>query len=888
MQSPKSEENLSNSGTSESERLNFKQKVRCFQYSKMPKRNKDYRLQLLSNNNIKITTNLFEIILIDEFHKFTLFNTEIFPEIANDNSSLLKQIYLNIIIPKLPKSFKKVFWAGKNLYTFIKDDQNNYDNIEIKEEEYKKNKYNIKLTKIKDISIKSVTDFNGNNLQIKSIFENLFRSLIMRNPKVITFHDRTIFEIDSSKIIKVDDNNKENIYQGYISSCHITESGLYMLINNRSKLISGKTALQKMNEMRNKLKGNMSVREMYEQIREYFIKHKTVLTTYGSLKGYKIKDVDFDKNPKNTNIKIKGKDGDKRSVTLENYYKNQYNIDIKSKGQPLLIAENNNSKKNKNDNNNSQSEDEYIIYLIPELVYITGAEDDESNNNRRNKVRNIINKTKMDPSKKMSIINNGLKSLIESENHKTIKKSTGETIEMKSPKELKDEWGINIGSNLTFPGRIISQPKLHFLDNKEIGPNNGIFRSENPKNTKIITLDNIFYIYDKNEKNSNHRKLFTNIMEKFRFKKFHFSEDFHPNKVRGYGLDDTSNWDSIKKSLRNIELKRNSFGIIFCSYNLEKYYDNLKHLFIHQYEISTQHVNTKKIEDPRRGNSIMFNLVDQINMKMGGENYYINFVDEQIIKTGQVFLVIGLDSKLSNKNITYSMSSTKNWALNKIVTQEVTCKDVTEEREKTLREMFSKAIDQIIEHCPHSPDYIIIYRQGGNEIRNKILTIRELDNFTGLLDEKRQQCKDDQKFHFKNTKLYYICCNLKSDLKFFETKDKGITKAYLNPKSGLIIDEHATHKDKYEFYLQPQYVNQGTATPCHYQVMYYDKSENEEDDLSIENLEKLSFYLSFYYWTWSGAIRLPAMLKLSNTAMGFYLKVLNKENKCFFDTPTYI
>ena len=234
------------------------------------------------------------------------------------------------------------------------------------------------------------------------------------------------------------------------------------------------------------------------------------------------------------------------------------------------------------------------------------------------------------------------------------------------------------------------------------------------------------------------------------------------------------------------------------------------------------------------------------------------------------------------------MSSTKNWALNKIVTQEITCKDVTEEREKTLREMFSKAIDQIIEHCPHSPDYVIIYRQGGNEIRNKILTIRELENFTGLLDEKRQQYKDDQKFHFKNTKLYFICCNLKSDLKFFETKDKGITKAYFNPKSGLIIDEHATQKDKYEFYLQPQYVNQGTATPCHYQVMYYDKSENEEDDLSIENLEKLSFYLSFYYWTWSGAIRLPAMLKLSNTAMGFYLKVLNKKNKCFFDTPTYI
>ena len=129
MQSPKSEENLSNSGTSESERVNFKQKLRCFQYSKMPKRNKDYRLQQLSNYNVKITTNLFEIILIDEFHKFTLFNTDIYPEIAVDNSTLLKEIYLNIILTNLPKSFKKIFWAGKNLYTLITKDNNNYDKI---------------------------------------------------------------------------------------------------------------------------------------------------------------------------------------------------------------------------------------------------------------------------------------------------------------------------------------------------------------------------------------------------------------------------------------------------------------------------------------------------------------------------------------------------------------------------------------------------------------------------------------------------------------------------------------------------------------------------------------------------------------------------------------
>ena len=904
MNSSPSEENKSNSGTSESEKQIFKQKLSSFNYSIMPKRNYEYRQKYKNDRNITITTNMFEIKLIDEFHKFTLFSVEIYPEIAEDNSSLIRQIYFNIVIPKLPKNFKKVFWAGLNLYTFITEEKDkNYNNIEIKDE-LNKIQYIIKLVKIKEISFEKVNDFNGTNIQIKSIFENIFRNIIMRNPKVITFHDRTIFEIDKNNIINVDNQNKENIFQGYITSCHITESGLYMLINNRSKLISGKTALEKMNEIRKRLtQKNMSMNEIYEIIREYFNSHRTVLTTYGSLKGYKIKDVAFDKNPINTNVKFKI-NKEIKTIPLINYYKNQYNINIKHLKQPLLIAENNNNLKNKklltsDKNKNLPSEDEYIIYLVPELVYITGIEDDDTQNNKRNKNRNIISKTKMGPSDKMSTINNGIKKLINSNNNKIIKKNNGEIINMKSPKELSEEWGINLGDNLTFSGRIISQPHLLFKKEYEkeyekeyniVNPNNGIFRAGNPNKSKIITNDNIFYIYDKNERNSNHRKLFCDIMKKCQIKKMKFSDDFNPNYVCGYELEDTRSWKSINDNLRKIDFKNEQkiLGIIFCSWEMEKYYEKLKSFFYQQYEIPTQHVITKNIENPKRGNSIMFNLVDQINIKIGGENYFINFLREGVFKKGQVFLIIGLDSKFSNKKFTYSMSSTISCNLNLIVTQEKSCNDVNEERQKTIQKMFKVAIDKINRQSPHSPDYIIIYRQGGNEIKNKIITIKELDNFIDVLKEYREKYKDNKNYNFRNTKLYFICCNLKSDLKFFETEDKGVSKAYFNPKSGLIVDDYVTQKNKYEFYLQPQFVNQGTATPCHYQIMYYDKNENEEEELSIENLEKLSFYLSFYYWTWSGAIRVPAMLKLSNTAMGFYSKILNGENYYFFDTPTFV
>ena len=887
-----SEENKSSSGTSESERSIFRKKLNSYVYPLMPNKNKG--LRNTQPNNVLITTNLYELIFIDESHKFTLYNVSILPEIATDNFPLKRLIH-ETIGSKLPSSFKKFFWAGDNLYALITEERNQNYSYKEMTEEIKNIKYNITIKKLKEITLRKVNDFNGENQKVKSIIENLFRNILMKNPKVIKFQDRTIFEIDIKNIVSVNNQNQGNIYKGFITSAHITESGLYMLINNKNKLITGKTALKKMVEIRSKLKEkNMANREIFDEINNYFSSHRTVLTGYGSIKTYKIKEVNFDKSPQNTNISIKDCNGIKKSISIINYYKNQYNIDIKDINQPLLEAENNIKTKNQKllpsgKNNNNEKDVDYKIYLVPELVYITGIEDDGNQNNRRNNCRNIINKTKGNPSIKMSAIN-GIKDLVNSTQHKIIQRN-GIQIEEKSPYDLTKEWGINLGSNLTFGGRIIQQPHIFFKKDNLVEPRNGLFRAGNPIKMRIITKDNIFFIYDKSER-YDHRKIFNDLMNKFRSKHFEFSDDFHPNKVQGFGLENTSNWESISKSLRNIKVnKGDSFGIIFCSSQLEKFYEKLKNYFMSQLNISTQHVITKKIDDPKRGNSIQFNLVDQINIKRGGTNYYINFNKEGIIKNGEVFLIIGLDADRKNNKITYSMTSTRSPNLNEFLTQEKTVNDNNQDKNTTLRKMFEEAINEINKHSPHSPDYIIIYRQGGNDIRNKILYINEGGNFTDILKLYREKYKDKNNFNFKNTKLYYICCNLKSDLKFFETDNRNVTKVFFNPKSGLIVDDNVTQKNKYEFYLQPQYVNekQGTATPCHYQIMHYDEDPNEENNLKIENLEKLSFYLCFYYWTWSGSIRMPYLLKMSNTAMTFYNKIFdNGESYYYFKKPTYI
>ena len=876
MSSQISEENKSSSMTSESEIKAFRQKIKDFKYSTMPKLNSEIRKSDRIGNFI-ISTNLFELKFTYDYYKFNLFSIDILPEIADDNFPLLRMIYSKIDV-YLPKCFKKTFWSGNNFYAIIEEkEKQDYEDFEIKVE-VESILYILKFHKVKEILLKKVNDFDGNNQIIKSMFENLFRNIIMKNPNIIKFHDRTIFEVNPKNIIE--QNNNNFFYSGYITSAQITESGLYMLVNNVNKLITGKTVLKKMIEIRQKgREKNLSQRDIYTEIKNYFKKHKTVLTIYGSLRSYRIQDINFDKNPTNTNITYKDNDGLPKTIPLINYYKIQYHIDIKSKNQPLIIAENNFQKNQKSLLSNDKN---YEIYLIPEIVYLTGLEEENTSNRRGN----IISSGIKNPSDKMRKIR-GIHNLINSNNSKEIKNKKGEKVKLKSPKELLEQWGINLGSNLTFQGAIFPQPHLLF-NNKEVNPENGRFKTANPLKSRKITNTNIFYVYDKNDSKIDHMKLFIEIMKIFKEKNFIFSNDFHPNKVKGYAIENTNNWENIRRSISSIGIDENKFGIIFCSRQLEQFYKELKNYFLRQLNIPTQHCVSRKLLDGKKGRSMMYNLVDQINIKWGGRNFDINLVKENIIESNQVFLIIGLDSKKSEGFVNYSMTSSTNFVLNNFYTQENICEEKTQPMNQTLMKMFKEAINQIMKNSPHCPDYIIIYRQGGNEYRNKKLTVLEYDNFKEVLNELCTKYKDkDSSHNFKNTKLYYICCNLKSDLKFFETKSINGQKEYYNPKSGLIVDEKVTQSNKFEFYIQPQFVNQGSATPCHYQVMQYDKNSEGESDLKIETLEKLTFYLSFYYWTWSGAIRVPSLLKMSTTAMDFYRKIYD-DNYYYFENPVYI
>ena len=846
-----------------------KPQTQIIAYAKAPPKN---NLLRKDDSIISLTSNLMKLTLKDPLQKVYIYSIEIMPELAKDNYTLQKKIY-KLIEQKLSPYFNKFTFAGLNLFGSTRDPK---DEIII-EENVEKTDYKITFKKVGALNFSEITTKQGMDQKKKNFIEKLIKDILLSSKDRVRFGtDRMVLSMDKDNVMRGNDGS--TIYKGFFTSAQITENGLYLLVLNMNKYTSGKTMYEKIYQiMEEGRHHNRSQDEIKQKIEDYIDEHRTVLTIYGSIRAYRIESIDFEKNPMNTSFNIKTQEGMK-TVTIYNYYQQQYKQNIKHKDQPLLIAERKVKDKKLLKSEEDKNKNEDLIYLVPELVLITGIENEAGSKSRR---QDIISKTKTNPNQRMNEINK-IHDLMNDDTPKQFKKN-GELISTKSSKQLADEWGINLGENLSLEGRVLNQPKLIFNNKRLVTPKNGLFRTESAYDGVTITRDNFMYIYNRKDR-ADFRSIINNLFNKAKIKDIRIN--VRPDELYSYGFNRAYNWEDIKHELKKINFNpKLRMVMVFLDNNLEHYYNQLKEYLTNVIKVNSQFSQTRRLTDPKRAGSIMFNIVEQINIKMGGINFYID--TSNLIKD-KVYLIIGLESKKVGKDsIDYVLTFAYNQRLSRTQTIPRTCKNNAEEISKTLNELLDEAIKGLhfLGHAPHPPEYIIIYRQGGNHLQNVKTSQIEIPIFLGNINQRKEKIES---FRRHNTKLIYICCNLKGDLKFFEESKNG----YSNPPSGLCIDERIVESGKYEFYLQPQYVNQGTATPCHYEVLYQDMDEkNPENNMSIEELENLSFQLSFYYWTWSGAVRVPGVLRLSTTAIDYYSRCLNHRldlDGHKFTTPGFI
>ena len=142
------------------------------------------------------------------------------------------------------------------------------------------------------------------------------------------------------------------------------------------------------------------------------------------------------------------------------------------------------------------------------------------------------------------------------------------------------------------------------------------------------------------------------------------------------------------------------------------------------------------------------------------------------------------------------MISTINTSFTNFYNKEIIIEETNKEKlQFGISEFIKEALDEYEKFNKNPPKGIIIYRQGVSFQQKEYLKI-EVENIQKVCDENK-------------ILYYYILVNTKTTYKFFEIKDSK----YKNPEGGLLVLDDVTNKNFFEFYIQPQKVTGGSATP---------------------------------------------------------------------------
>ena len=787
----------------------------------------------------RVICNLRQINLGIENRKVQQYAIHYEPIIAEDNYPLKRKI-ISLLSEDLKGYFERYAQAGDTIFVFSRNAQEKVS-LEAKVDDVL---YKVTFDRTaNEVNCRNINQKTRDNIKIKSFIENIIKNIFMANNHMVRFDSGSFFDYNSSRYIG---QHHTQIWSGYSTAVTITESGLFLRVNDKNKLITGKTVYDKFEEFHRKY-GNMRSEECMRAILDYF-KWKVVIAIYGNYRAYRIGDISFDRDIKNTEFEIE-KEGKKEKIRIKDYYKRQYNIDLKHDDQPILIEE----------VPKRRREDEKVVvrYLIPELCYLTGI--DELNDQER---ADIITKSKFQPSEKVKKIEQGF-AYLKNKTKKKIKKKDKE-VELRSPDEIRMEWGINIGDNFVeVTAQNLPLPKLDF-DGKseEVSLRYGRFRQQrdlrpvnfDKNNCMLITFDNLVGAakQDCNQMTVAGK----NLGVKFDLP--------HLEKIHSRIEEDLLN--ELRKINYNDGKK---IAIVVLDRNTKNLYPIIKNFLYTQGGLTSQfmlHDENPKGGRKKQNLSYYSAVLNQMVVKVKGELFRINFTTKF---SGNPSMIIGIDTTMTKEGKKYVLSASFNRFFNKFYTDY----KIERNNENALNDLIKSALNYFSDaNNGFLPKSVIIYRQGGNERQTEKIMKFELPKIIKSFEEYKENYKP---------KLSIFGVNKKTDLKFFERAGR---EGYRNIPTGTVIDKDVISPDLFEFYLQCPEVDRGTGSPVHFLCLY-----NNNEELTINDFEEITYRQSYYYWNWSGPIRIPAALKYAEVANNFCGKNIRgtvREN--LRDSPYFI
>ena len=800
----------------------------------------------LLENKVNIFVNAFPIKFNKDInvHKYPF---TIVPETNEEYiiSNIFRKLYLEIF-----KIYGNFYRSGTNFYSVKEVSEPKDFSIEIVDKG--KIEYTIRVDKKAETSIiKKYQTLNFSQIHENIIFM-IIREILTTNPNVKVDKDNFYLENNPQKI----DGTGQSYYihDGYKLSLKQTEVGLCLIVG-----------------IKNRVKGDLNVYDalMYddrnygydiEERIENLIGKRFV--PEGSSKSKQIYDISQDKTPSNKSINY----GKETYTNYIKFFKDVLKKEIKYPHQPMILV------KRKGPENETK-----FSYYVPEFCTLNGINQYDIED--FNFMNELAEYTKLEPDKKIKQIYKCLDLFKD----KTERKQKDDKKE-EDKKEEKEENAINeIKENdiyntsdkkREFYGIELETSKLKNLFSYHL--KQPTFNNEKNtnlnlnKNNKVgrLNLDTDQWICLYNKSLEEHTY---DLLECIDYCKKDLGIKIKSKDSNWIGMesDKTKDWENtIEQEIKKHPVK---FVILFISKRNNHLYNDLKKFSLCDKGYISQVIkfeNYIKAKNKKRDASYISKILLQINCKLGGANYFLN-LDNNIFERNIIFVGInfGLNSSHTwerGEKGAITMVATKDKYFSKFCTfnEIINCKDKNYILE--IQELISQFIDNLIlkykkeEGC--TPKNIIFYRQGISQysidaIKSEIKIIEEVCNS-------------------KNINYYYTIVNMKTSLKLFEfntrknAKEKG---NYKNPEPGLIVLDKVTDRNKFEFYLQPQKVTQGSATPTYFHVIYGNMNYPEL-------LMQLTYWTTYIYPNWQNAVRIPHVLKLCEKFSYMTAKITRKKN----------
>ena len=624
----------------------------------------------------------------------------------------------------------------------------------------------------------------------KQFIEIIIKDILLSNPNLD--FDKGLFVLKGNKMKIESGSVSINYYPGFINKFIETEKGNFINVSLKNKIESSENILEYLNTWNYGDKYNQNkIRK--DLIGRWFYFYK---------KKYKIDEILFDRNPVNQTLYSNGK-----TLTLKNYYIEKYKIDIKNNNQPLIL-------------NYKKGPQGQILttYYIPELCTFSGLDEMQQKDNYFMKELSGI--TKIDPETRVKQTNKFLE-LLKDEN----KKGEGQL----SSKEKLEQYGIIVQPpQESFYGYLMEEPKILAGRNKTISTTSRQFPLFSKKEMKSWLC-----FYEKS--NYNEAETLFNCLSKA--SKAYGLNITEPEWVEMHNKSRAIDWIETAESYLNSNYKEednnNEYAfVIYLIKNNNKIYDELKRHSLCKNGYVSQVVKTTSLK-AKGMMSICSKILLQINAKLGGISYK-TIIDKTILD--REIMVVGVDSSSFNKKTGVAMVSTIDNSFADFFNSEKILNEKDDSLQYCVSSFLEDAIPKYFAKNKKNPKNIIIYRQGISDnliylLKNEVMQIEQVCKKYDIL-------------------FYYILVNTRTTFKFFEKNGDH----YINPGAGLLVINGITQRDKFEFYIQPQQVTGGSATPTKFHVAYGNMN-------FPEIIPKFTYDLCHIYSNWQGTVRIPNVIK---------------------------